>query len=317
MRIAIAAALACAPACKGKEKETPTETPAQVPTQGIELVSAGATPHQSLRYQLTKGMKTGIELESDADVSMGEIRRVMPTSVLRMEISADDVLPDGTAKVRTRIVSASARERPNTTVPVETVNAQAMLLGGLELTGTLTPRGRLQDTRLAGGTKDVPEKTVRQIEEVLKTTGDVAMPLPDPGVGVGAVWRVRKDVVLLGVKLGTITEVEVTAIEGPRVAYRLRTEVKGDDQTADIDGLSAQVTHVRGGGTGKGVIDLSRMAMTGEQEVEMSFDVSAMNNRTTAKMRLAQRARSAIPPPAGGSGGSAGSTPPQGAQRAP
>jgi hypothetical protein len=277
-------------------------------------------------------MKTGIELESDADVSMGEIRQIMPTSVLRMEISVDDVLPDGSANVRTRIVSASARERPNTTVPVETVNAQAMLLGGLELTGTLTPRGRLQETRLAGGTKDLPAKTVRQIEEMLKATGDVAMPLPDPGVGVGAVWRIRKDVVMLGVKLETITEVEITALEGPRVAYRLRTEVKGDDQTADIDGLKAQVTHVRGGGTGKGVIDLSRMAMTGEQEVEMSFDVSAMNNQSTAKMKLAQRARSAIPPPAGGaagaagaagsggsggSAGSAGAAAPQGAQRAP
>lgn len=317
MRTVTAIALAAFVVCACKER--PAEPPPAVPRQGIELVSRGAIPHQKLRYQLTKGVKTPIELESDADVSMGSIQRVMPTSVLRMEISADDVLPDGNVKMRTRVISASGRERANATVPVETVTAQAMMLGGLEITGTLTPRGRVQDTRLAGGGKDLPAKAVQQIEQMLKAAEEVAMPLPEPGVGVGAIWRVRKDVVLLGVKLETITLVELTAIDGPRVTYLLRTEVRGDDQTADIDGLKAEVMHIRGGGTGKGVIDLGRMAMTGEQEVELSFDVSAMDHRTTAKMRLVQRAKSTAapaaqgPPPAAQGAQSAG----QGAQSAP
>ena len=282
--IALAASLACA--CKKQPAEPPP-----APRQGIELVSSGAIPHQTLRYQLTKGVTTPLELESDAEVSMGPIQRVLPTSVVRIEIGADDVLADGNAKMRTRVLGASSRGRPGATVPTETLDAQAAVLGGLEITGTLTPRGRFQDTRLASGGKDLPEKTVRQIEQMLKAAGDVAMPLPEPGVGVGAIWRFRKDVVLLGVKLETITEVELTAVDGPRVTYLLRTEVKGDDQTANLEGLEAKVTRIRGGGTGKGAIDLGRMAMTGEQEVELSFDVAAMNERTTAKMRLVQRTK--------------------------
>ncbi|HWU86063.1 MAG TPA: hypothetical protein VN253_02260 [Kofleriaceae bacterium] len=286
-RIALAAVLGCA--CKKPDEPPP------VPSQGIELVQRGAIPHQNLRYQLTKGVKTAIELERDLDVSMGSLQRTMPTSVVRMEISADEILPDGSAKMRTRVVSASARDRPNTTVPIETLNAQATMLAGLEITGTLTPRGRIWDTHLASGGKDLPAKTVQQIEQMLKADEDVAMPLPEPGVGVGAIWRVRKDVILLGVKMETITEVELTAVDGPRVSYLLRTEVKGDDQTADIDGVKAEVSRIRGGGTGKGVIDLSRMTMTGEQEDEMSFDLAAMDNHTSAKMRRARRMRSPAP----------------------
>jgi hypothetical protein len=304
-RIALAAVLGCA--CK---KQPAEEAPPPVPSQGIELVSRGAIPQQSLRYQLTKGMTTSLELESDADISMGEMKRTMPTSVLRLEIVADDVLADGSAKVRTRVVGASARERPNATVPLEAMNAQAMMLAGLEVAGTLTPRGRLQDSRLGGGGKDLPAKTLQQIEQMLKAAEDVAMPLPDPAVGVGAIWRIRKDVALLGVKLATITEIEVTALDGPRVSYRMRTEVKGDAQTADIDGVKAEVSKIGGGGTGQGTIDLSRMAMTGTQEVEMSFDVAAMNQHTTTKMKLARRIKApAVAAPAAGAGSGSAQAP--------
>lgn len=315
MRTVTAIALAAFGVCACKDP--PAGPPGPVSRQGIELVSRGAIPHQKLRYQLTRGVKTPIELESDAEVSMGSIQRVMPTSVLRMEISADDVLPDGNTRMRTRIVSATGRERANATVSVETVNAQAMMLGGLEITGTLTPRGRVQDTRLAGGGKALPAKAVQQIEQMLKATEEVAMPLPEPGVGVGAIWRVRKDLLLLGVKLETITLVELTAIDGPRVAFLLRTEVTGADQTADIDGLKAEVMHIRGGGTGKGTIDLGRMAMTGEQEVELSFDVSAMDHRTTAKMRLVQRSKSGAGAPNTGAPNAGSQNAGQGAQSAP
>jgi hypothetical protein len=78
----------------------------------------------------------------------------------------------------------------------------------------------------------------------------------------------------------------------------MRTEARGDDQRATIDGTPVDVTKIRGNGTGKGVLDLSRMVVFGEQSVELGFDVKAMAasgsaHGSSVKMRTARRLRPA------------------------
>jgi hypothetical protein len=256
------------------------------------MVGHGAMPRQILRYQLTKGVKTAVELEVDVDIATPSFQRTMPTTVTVMELGAEDVLPDGNAKVRTRILRASARERPGAQVSPGMVNAQAARLTGLEITGTLTARGELEGPQLAGSAS-LPAKAAGGIAALIAQADEVAMPLPEAAVGVGAIWRVRRDAVQLGIKLETVTEIEVTALEEERVSYALRTQVKGDNQRATIEGVAVDVTNVRGNGTGKGVIDLGRMVMLGEQAFELGFDFSAMDRSGSVKMRTAKRLKPA------------------------
>jgi hypothetical protein len=289
----IALVIVIAGACK--EKQAPP--PASPPRQGIEMVHRGAMPHQPLRYQLTRGVRTAVELELDVDMVTPSFQRAMPTTVTVMEVGADEVLADGSAKVRTKILGAMARERPGAEVSLEAVNAQAALLRGVEITGTLTPRGKVQGPRVEASA-GVPPKTASGIAALVAQAEEVAMPLPEPGVGVGATWRVRRDVIELGIKMETLTEIEVTSIDGPRVGYVMRTEARGDDQRATIEGTPVDVTKIRGSGTGKGVIDLSRMVVFGEQSVELGFDVKAMAASGSAQsssvtMRTAKRLKPA------------------------
>lgn len=283
-RIALLTLLAGA--CR-KKPETP---PAPPPKQGIEMVSYGAMPQQTLRYQLTKGVRTAVEIEIDTDISTPTFQRTMPTTVTVMELGADDVLPDGNAKVRTAILRASAHERPGAQALLEAASAQAQMLTGIEITGTLTPRGKILEPKLAGAAA-LPPKAAEGLNGLVAQSEEVAMPLPEPAVGVGAVWRVRRDTTQLGIKLETITEIEVTALEDRRVTYALRTQVKGDDQHAAIEGVDVDVTNVRGSGTGTGVIDLGRMTILGEQALELGFDISAMKESGSVKMRTAKRLR--------------------------
>jgi hypothetical protein len=285
LRIAILAVLAAA--CRKK-----ADAPPPPPLQGVEMVRYGAMPHQTLRYQLTKGMKTAVEMEIDTDVSAPTFQRTMPTTVTVMELGADEVLPDGNAKVRTTILRASARERAGAQTSVEAANAQGMMLSGVEITGTLTPRGKILEPRLAGGA-NLPPGAAEGLSELVARSEEVAMPLPEPGVGVGAIGRVRRDATQLGIKMETITEIEVTAIEDQRVTYALRTEVKGADQHATIEGVDVAVTNVHGNGSGKGVIDLGRMAIFGEQSLELGFDLAAMKESGSVKMRTVKRLKPA------------------------
>lgn len=303
----IALVIVIAGACKEKQ----AAPPAAPPRQGIEMVHRGAMPHQPLRYQLTRGVRTAVELELDVDMVTPTFQRTMPTTVTVMEVGADEVLADGSAKVRTKILRAMARERAGAAVSLEAVNAQAAMLSGVEITGTLTPRGKVQAPRVEASA-GVPPKTASGIAALVAQAEEVAMPLPEPGVGVGATWRVRRDVVELGIKMETLTEIEVTSIDGPRVGYVMRTEARGDDQHATIDGTPVDVTKIRGSGTGQGVIDLSRMVVFGEQSVELGFDVRAMAasgsaQSSSVKMHTAKRLKPAAeaataPPPQGPDG---------------
>src|SRR5688572_12433509 len=156
------------------------QAPSPPPLQGLEMVNHGAMPHQPLRYQLTKGVKTAVEQEVDLDISAPTFERTMPTTVTVMEVGADDVLPDGNAKVRTKILRASARERPGAKTPLEVVNAQGMMLSGISITGTLTPRGKIQDPQLAGGA-NLSAPVSEQFGALIGQADEVAMPLPEPG----------------------------------------------------------------------------------------------------------------------------------------
>ena len=315
-RIAIVAVFASA--C-GKKKEAPPPPPPAPPRQGVEMVSSGAMPQQTLRYQLTKGVRTAVQMEIDTDVTTPSFQRTLPTSVTVMELGADDVLPDGNAKVRTTILRASARERSGAQGSLEVMNAQAMMLSGVEITGTLTPRGTILEPKLAGRA-NLPAKAAEGMAGLVTQSQEVAMPLPDPAVGVGAVWRVRRDTSQLGIKLETVTQIEVTALEGSRVTYAMKTEVSGQDQRTTIDGVLVDVKNIRGSGTGKGVIDLGRMVMLGEQSLELGFDLAAKDPSGSAqsgsaqsgsvKMRTAKRispasAATAAAPPTPGPGSSA------------
>ncbi len=288
-RIALLAVLASA--CSGKKGEPPPTPP---PGQGIEMISHGEMPRRPLRYQLAKGVKTAVELEEDVDFVTPSYRNTTPTAVTVMEIGADDVLPDGNAKVRTTILRTSARERPGASSP-EAMSARGAMMDGVQITGTLTPRGRLQEPRLAS-TAGLPAKVAERAGPLIAQLEAVAMPLPEPDVGVGAIWRFRRDVDLaaLGLKVQTITEMEVKAIEGPRVTYVMRTELKGEDQRSKIEGVEVSITKIRGTGGGEGVIDLGRMVRFGEESAELGFDLAAQQQQAdSVRLHKAVRVRPA------------------------
>lgn len=284
MKITIVAVVLAA-ACS---KPAPPPGP---PGEGIELVDPGALPHRELRYHLVKGATTLLELAMDLDVAMGPRGGAMPTVVMQMEVRADDVLPDGSARIRTRIASARAKDRPNTALPTDIMAAQAAMLAGLELTATLAPRGTLSDSKVASAGKDLPPALASQLTQLNLSLEQVAMPLPAEAVGVGAKWRNRKTVVQNGVKMQTVTTIEVVSIDGDKVAFKAASSVSGDDQKVDVEGNQVAISKVGGSGSNHGVIDLGRMVMTGEFGADFHFDMSAKDQQVAMTMRVATRLR--------------------------
>lgn len=294
MTRSILVALLVLAACGSK----PAPPPPQV--DGLVLVDGGREPRRIARYVLSKQVVVPLELAMDVDLKLGDRGGALPTLVMNIDIGTEDVHPDGNARTRTTIKAATARDRTSTTVPTEQLARQAAALPGLAVVATISPAGEIVDARTEMDGKAVPLALQAQISSLQQNLEQLAMPLPTQAIGPGAKWRYRKTIDVNGAQLVTMTTVEVVSFVDKSLGIALATEISGADQQATRDGLTVYIKRIRGTGSGKGTIDLSRMTMTGERTMKVQFDLVAEGRTAPLDMTVAMRV-----------------APPQGAQSAP
>jgi hypothetical protein len=288
MQIVILVALAVAACTRADDGIAP-----RPPTNdGVTLVTVGEAPQRLLRYQLARGAKSRLELAMDMDMEAGGRGGKMPTLAMTLEIAVDDVLPDGNARVRTTIVAAQARERTGAVVPVQLMGQMAQDLTGLTFTGTLTPTGALRDGKL--DTKQLPDSLKTQLAKLTQILEQVAMPLPDAPVGVGATWTTRKTAAQDGLQLVTVTTIELTKLAGDQIGFASSSTITAPNQELDQDGVHVSVRDLGGGGSARGTIDLARATLIGSSALEFRGTMTAQGQ--TAPMKMAMLVTMSAPP---------------------
>ncbi len=256
------------------------------PIDGVEVLTAGASGSQRvLRYHLAKGVKTPLELAMDVEMIAGGRGGKLPTLVMTMEIGADDVLPDGTAKLRMTVIDAQVRDRAGSAVPAGPMRALTAAMIGAVFTASLSPDGKLADAKF-DAPKTLPAAVTAQLTQLTQSIEQLAMRLPGEAVGVGAKWSSRRTVTQNGLAMVTVTTVELTAIEGERVTFTTSSTLSAPDQNVQQDGVSITIKDVGGGGAGSVAIDLSRMAMTGTLNAEFRGLMTAQGQSAPIKMAM-------------------------------
>lgn len=245
-------------ACKEKAPEPPPPAP---PHDGVTLLQPGAAPFQPLRYHPTKGAKTTSELVSDIDVKTDGQPGPMPTIVVDFETTIDDVLADGTAKLRITVLQTTVRERPGTAVPMDLVREQAAAMQGVVITETLAPDGKLSDARVDSA-RALPDKVREQLDNLSQNLEQVAMRMPTEPVGIGATWRERKTLPEGGIRAVTEVTYTLTSRTGDTIGYTSTGVATGGPQTIEHDGTRVEVTNTHGGSQARGSVDLSRYAVS-------------------------------------------------------
>lgn len=280
MRFVIVVALLVACTKASEEKPQPVKS-----NDGTELLTTGRGEQRALRYKLVKGTKAKLELSMSNAISAGNRDMKMPALVITLELVVEDVKPDGTANIKTTIVAATMREVPGATVPVGVVAEMATSLSGTVFTATLSPTGRVIDPKVVP-TKNVPTPVRAQIEQLNQQISQVAIPLPEVPVGVGAKWSVKSDTDLDGIKLVTVTTTEVVKLEGEVVTFASATTITAPDQKVRNGDVQAELKDIGGGGSSKGVVDLARMTMDGEMSLEFRGTMSAQGLTAPLKMAM-------------------------------
>ena len=286
IRIAVVVLAFVACGSKADKAPPPASAPAAAAPSAVELVTPGAAPRQLVHYALAKGVRTTIELAVDVELLASAMGGPVPTLVMTMEIGADDVLPDGRMVVRSTVAKVSARDRAGSKISADTMTQQASMLVGIGVVGKLSPNGALSDAHLDYGTQQVPDEMKAQLGSLTKGFERVALALPDVPIGVGAVWRTRKDVEESGAHMTATTTIEVTAIEGSKITYTRTAEVTGPDQTIQQLGVDVTMKHIAGKGGGHGTLDLTRMVLDGEMSDELHDELSGGGQTMVATMTM-------------------------------
>jgi hypothetical protein len=281
MRIVICAALISV-ACGNK----PAEPPPKKSEDGFELVSPGAEPRVQLRYRPVVGAVSAMAMSMNFDLETGGTKNQMPTLVLDLELAVVSVAPDGSASIRTTIKRASARDRvAGSALSAATMNQALALVDNIKMTSTLSPRGHQKDSKVENPKQSIAPQLMQQIAMMTQGLEQLAMPMPEPAVGVGAKWRATRPLAQNGVDMTSTTTIEITAIEGDKVSFASTTNLTGPDQTLKEAGQSVKLEKVGGSGGGTGSVDLARLAMTGDLEAE--FKATATSDGKTGPLGFA------------------------------
>jgi hypothetical protein len=246
-------------ACRGKQAEPPPPPPAP-PQDGVTLLQPGAAPWQPLRYHLTRGARTTSELAYDVGIKDDGQGRPLPTLVFELETAVDDVLPDGTAKLRITVGRTSVRDRPGSEPASELTRREAAAMQGVVITETLAPDGQVTDAHVQAAAA-LSEQAHAQLDSLSQGLERVAMRLPAEPVGVGATWRGRQTLPAGGIQAVSEITYTLTSRTGDTIAYTSAGQATGAPQTLEQDGLLVEVTSTRGHAEAQGTIDLSSYAL--------------------------------------------------------
>jgi hypothetical protein len=288
-------------ACK-----SPPEPPPLPPHDGVTLIHRGVPPFQPLRYHLARGTRTTSQLICDLELKTDGERGPIPALVVDLDTTVEDVLADGSARLRVTIARTTVRDRSGSAVDSDVVLAQAAALQGVAIVQTLAPDGQLADSYVdaAGG---APESARDDLDRLSRSLQQVAMRMPAESVGVGAIWRERRTLPEGGIRATSETLYTLTSLTGSTLEYTSMGLSSGPPQTVDQDGVKVEVTSTRGHAEARGSVDLSRFAFNAKSSSTFSTTMNVVApssapgaGPSTIEITMAIEI-SSVPPPANGS----------------
>jgi hypothetical protein len=277
----ILALLAACPSSSGSKLQARGADPA-----AVSLLYPGAHPWGVVRYSLAKGAKVAIELALDMSLTSGGQGGAMPTMVFDLDLTIEDVAPDGSYTFRSTIAGVSARDRDGTKYPASALAGKLDAMNGVSIVGTLRADGTMVNPRMDLGGKSVPDALAAQLSSLTQSLERIATPLPTAPIGVGAIWKTTRDVDQSGLKVATSSTVMVSALDHRTLTFDVASEMHGADQQIQQKNVTIAVSHIAGVGSGHAVVDLSRLAMTGDFASAFHADMSADGQSEPVDMQL-------------------------------
>lgn len=264
----------------------------------LDVSDAGAEPRVQLRLRPTVGATERLELAIGMRMKMengaqGATEVPVPTTKTVMKSAIESVSAEG-IEVTMSVDDVKVEAAPGTPPAVlEKVRETTEPLKQYTAKMTMSDRGHV-----LGGSVELPRdlpamvhNTMRQMTESL---GQIAVPLPEPALGVGAKWTATYDLEQNGMKMRQLASYTLTAYEGDLATLDVSISQELLDPEVKVPGMigtKARVGEFSSMGRGTAVIDLGRasphsMQMTLDMSMAMDVTVLGQNQHVAMEMGI-------------------------------
>ncbi len=266
----------------------------------VKLLNAGAEPRKALRLHSKPGDKQSATVTMKISMNMGAgdqqgMAMKMPAIKMPMELTTTSVSDSGDISydmlLRELNVVEDADSMPQM---VEAMKASLGSLKGLSGKGTISSRGLNKSTDVKLPSDANPQ--FRQVMDQMNLS-QMSAPLPEEAVGPGAKWEVTMPIQSQGLSLEQKVTCELVSVEGNTV--KLKTSLvqnagKQKIENTAMPGMSVNLDHMTGSGTGNTTIDLGRLLPTEgtvdfHSEMSMAMDTGEQPQAMTMKMDMNMR----------------------------
>jgi hypothetical protein len=272
---ALLVVLAASGCCQSAEREERAPVAFQ-----LALLDDGREPRRPMRYPSDppppQKMSLALRVAMKMEVPGSPIPPVaMPGLRLLVDISAHD--RDDSVRYEFTVSDADLTgvDAAHPSLVAAMRKGVGTLVGA---TGSLTvdPRGFQRELSI-GLPAGLGQELTQFMNSARLAIGQMAVPLPEEPIGVGAKWQVEETIAQDGIQVRQKTYYELLAMDGPRLQIRTQTVQAAEQQKAALPGLpsgvSAKVLSLRGAGAGESEVDLRRL-VPGSAREELATDVS-------------------------------------------
>ncbi|MFT3693123.1 MAG: hypothetical protein QM831_08270 [Kofleriaceae bacterium] len=276
----LTAALVAIVACK---EDAPPPPP---PPGDLVVVGPGVLPQQVLRYRAAKGSKTNLEIEIESTVLAGSATSPSPPLVFALTLVVTDVDATGAMKLQATITDLTTHAMPDEPgAPRAELDAQAVK--GMTIDYTLLADGTIKDVKPAD--RPLADAAKEQVGALAQQLPSVVMPLPPTAVGVGAKWRSSKPFEAAGLKLQSVTTVDLLGIKDGVVTYESTSTVHGADQSITAEGQTVSAKGITGQSKGRGSFDLAALKQDTQLDAELHMNLQVGSDDTAMTMKTSLR----------------------------
>jgi hypothetical protein len=248
----------------------PDERPApSFPEPIVKLLESGALPRHRLRYAWAVGKQESLLLEMRTALvgarTEGQILDVpLPAVRIAIVIDSRSVADDGTLTYGWRVTSTGVANDDRMAPQVaEGMRSEAVAVEHLSGTGVVSSRGLGRDLDVSAsesGEAITARPIALQILEVLR---NVAAPLPDDEVGIGARWQRVSDLAVEGARTTQTDFFTLRGLDGSHGTLDDALEQTAPEQALSVPGMAngsrAQMGSMIASGSATTKFDLSRL----------------------------------------------------------
>jgi hypothetical protein len=209
---------------------------------------------------------------------------VLPSVRMIGDLAVEDVTPAGDMSISITIHDIHVSERPGSQMQGSAMQRAYAVLEGFTIRSKLNPIGAMSDLKIEA--KNAPKAVLDQLGPMTEGMKDLAMPLPDVPIGLGARWNLTNKTTQGGLAVTITTHVSLTKLSGDTIGFHSDTEVTAPAQVVNQGGLEIHVDAVTGGGSGDGTVDLASFMLTARRESGLREELSVGDSHATSKQHV-------------------------------